>query len=79
VRTGTPIYAAKTVLDKAGIEFDPETGKPISTNIGSQPIISLAKLGNRFSERAKSVLTQSEVEAKQFVSRAAENCTSRAE
>lgn len=66
VRTGAPIYADETVLDKAGIEFDPETGKPISTNIGSQGIVSLAKLGNRFSERAKSVLAQAEVEAKRF-------------
>lgn len=29
VRTGVPIYAAESVLDKAGILLDGETGKPI--------------------------------------------------
>jgi bifunctional DNase/RNase len=29
VRTGVPIYAEETVLDKAGILLDSETGKPI--------------------------------------------------
>ena len=30
VRCGAPIYATQQVLDAVGIEFDPETGKPVS-------------------------------------------------
>jgi hypothetical protein len=66
VRTGAPIYTDEAVLDEAGIEFDPETSKPVTTNIGMSSTVSLTKLGNRFSERAKSVLIQAEGEAKQF-------------
>ncbi len=32
VRTGASIYAEEDVLDRAGVEFDPETGEAISTN-----------------------------------------------
>ena len=32
VRTGAPIYAEDAVLDRAGVEFDAETGEAISTN-----------------------------------------------
>lgn len=32
VRTGAPIYAEDAVLDRAGVEFDPESGEAISTN-----------------------------------------------
>ena len=32
VRCGAPVYAAPEVLDKAGIDFDPETGKPTSAS-----------------------------------------------
>ena len=32
VRSGAPVFAAPDVLDKAGIDFDPETGEPTSTS-----------------------------------------------
>jgi len=32
VRTDAPIYAEETVLDKAGILLDKETGKPIPSD-----------------------------------------------
>jgi bifunctional DNase/RNase len=34
VRTGVPIYADESVLDKAGIMLDGETGKPIFEEAG---------------------------------------------
>ena len=36
VRTEVPIYVAETVLDKAGILLDQETGKPIGLEDGEQ-------------------------------------------
>ena len=55
VRTGAPIYAEDAVLDRAGVEFDPDTGEAISTNsqweLGS--LNEIKELGYAFSEEAK--------------------------
>ena len=57
VRTGAPIYAEDAVLDRAGVEFDPETGDPISTNwqwLSDTPKDS-KEFEYAFSEEAKKV------------------------
>ncbi len=66
VRTGAPIYADESVLEKAGVEFDPVTGKAIATNLGSSPV-SLTKVDSHFSEKAQSILAQAESEAKRLL------------
>ncbi len=49
VRAGAPIYAEETVLDKAGILLDKETGKPIGTSGegvgGAAKMVSEEELG----------------------------------
>ena len=60
VRTGAPIYAEDAVLDRAGVEFDPETGEAISTNSqwDLRPFSELKEFGYAFSEEAKQLLEE---------------------
>ena len=55
VRTGAPIYAEDAVLDRAGVEFDPETGEATSTNSEweSRSLNEIKELGYAYSEEAK--------------------------
>ena len=57
VRTGASIYAEDVVLDRVGVEFDPETGHPISTS-AVWPTRSIEEMGPEFSEEAKRLLTE---------------------
>ncbi len=45
VRAGVPIYVEESVLDKAGILLDQETGKPVSSEVGEP-----SKEGKKVSE-----------------------------
>ena len=65
VRSGAPIYAEEDVLDQAGIDFDPETGEPISAN-PRWPMSSLVENVKPFSERAQSALRQAYLEARRL-------------
>ena len=55
VRTGASIYAEEDVLDRAGVEFDPETGDAISTNWQwiSRTLKEINEFDYAFSEDAK--------------------------
>ena len=55
VRTGASIYAEEDVLDRAGVEFDPETGDAISTNWQwiSRTLKEIKEFDYAFSEDAK--------------------------
>ena len=55
VRTGAPIYAEDAVLDRAGVEFDPETGEAIATNSKWElrSLNEIKELGYAYSEEAK--------------------------
>ncbi len=57
VRTGASIYAEEDVLDRAGVEFDPETGDAISTNWQwmSDTLRDSREFDYAFSEEAKKV------------------------
>ena len=60
VRTGAPIYAEDAVLDRAGVEFDPETGDPISTNWQwiSRTLKDIKEFDYAFSEEAKRIFEE---------------------
>ena len=60
VRTGASIYAEEDVLDRAGVEFDPETGDVISTNWQwvSRSIRESKEFDNVFSKEAKRLLEE---------------------
>ena len=45
VRCGAPVFASSEVLDKSGIDFDPETGEPTSTSRGWPEFSILAAEG----------------------------------
>ena len=67
VRTGASIYAEEDVLNRAGVEFDPETGEAISTNwqwLSDTPKDS-KEFEYAFSEEAKKVFE--EVGMKAFI------------
>ena len=55
VRTGAPIYAEDAVLDRAGVEFDPESGEAISTNSqwNLRSFIEIKESDYAFSDEAK--------------------------
>ena len=55
VRTGASIYAEEDVLERAGVEFDPETGDAISTNWQwiSRTLKEIKEFDYAFSEEAK--------------------------
>ncbi len=55
VRTGSSIYAEEDVLDRAGVEFDPETGDAISTNWQwvTRSLKEIKELDYAFSEETK--------------------------
>ena len=57
VRTGAAIYVEEDVLDRAGVNFDPETGEPTSTN-ANWTIRSIEELDNAFSDEATGLLLQ---------------------
>ena len=57
VRTGASIYAEDVVLDRVGVEFDPETGHPTSTS-AVWPTRSIKEMGPEFSEEAKRLLAE---------------------
>ncbi len=67
VRTGASIYAEEDVLDRAGVEFDPETGDAISTNWQwiSDTLKDSKEFDYAFSEEAKKVFE--EVGMKAFI------------
>ena len=60
VRTGAPIYAEDAVLDRAGVEFDPETGEAVSTNSQWElrSLNEIKELGYAFSEEAKKLFEE---------------------
>lgn len=60
VRTGSSIYAEEDVLDRAGVEFDPETGDAISTNWQwmSDTLKEIKEFDYAFSEEAKKVFEE---------------------
>ena len=57
VRTGASIYAEEDVLDRAGVDFDPETGDAVSTNWQwmSDTLKDSKEFDYAFSEEAKKV------------------------
>ena len=60
VRTGASIYAEEDVLDRAGVEFDPETGDAISTNWQwiSRTLKDIKEFDYAFSEEAKRIFEE---------------------
>ena len=60
VRTGASIYAEEDVLDRAGVEFDPETGDAISTNWQwiSRTLKEIKEFDYAFSEDAKKLFEE---------------------
>ena len=65
VRTGASIYAEEGVLDRAGVEFDPETGDVISTKWQwvSRSIRESKEFDNVFSKEAKRLLEEAGLHA----------------
>ncbi len=65
IRTGASIYAEEDVLDRAGVDFDPETGDAISTNWQwmSRTLKDSKEFDYAFSEEAKKVFEVAGIEA----------------
>ncbi len=60
VRTGASIYAEEDVLDRAGVEFDPETGEAISTKWQwiSRTLKEINEFDYAFSEEARKLFEE---------------------
>ncbi|MCY4530671.1 MAG: DUF151 domain-containing protein [Chloroflexi bacterium] len=60
VRTGASIYAEEDVLDRAGVEFDPETGEAISTKWQwiSRTLKEIKEFDYAFSEEARKLFEE---------------------
>lgn len=65
VRTGASIYAEDAVLDRAGVEFDPDTGEPISTKNQWKWLSfeEVKEFDYAFSEEAKKVFEEAGMNA----------------
>ncbi len=57
VRCGAPIFADENVLERAGVDLDPETG---------EPAFSIPRQDDTLSDDTKSLLTQAVVEARRL-------------
>lgn len=60
VRTGASIYAEEDVLDRAGVEFDPETGDAVSTNWQwiSRTLKEINEFDYAFSDEARRIFEE---------------------
>ena len=68
MRTGSSIYAEEDVLDRAGVEFDPETGDAISTNWQwvTRSLKEIKELDYAFPEEAKRLFEEAGEHAFRF-------------